>query len=92
MKKNKIKDKKKKTGKNTLLGGASKSLKKIGKGTGLAKLTTAQKVLGGAALVAVGLGYLGQRRKSTIATPPKVTTDATAAEESLASMEGAGTL
>ncbi|TGE09729.1 hypothetical protein [Hymenobacter fodinae] len=74
--------------KTTLFAGAGKSLKKLGKGTGLGKLSTTQKVLGGAALLAVGLGYLGQRRKSTPAATPNP--DAAAAEESLASMEGAG--
>lgn len=79
---------KKKPGKKSLFGGAAKSLKKLGKGSGLSRLSTTQKVLGGAALVAVGLSYFGKRRSSTPATPP--TSNATAAEESLASMEGAG--
>ncbi|SNC76189.1 hypothetical protein SAMN06265337_3259 [Hymenobacter gelipurpurascens] len=78
---------KKKSGKKSLFGGAAKSLKKLGKGSGLGRLSTTQKVLGGAALVAVGLSYFGKRRISTPATPP--TSDATAAEQSLASMEGA---
>jgi len=86
MKKNKNKNKKAKTSKKPLFGGAAKSLKKLSKGSGLAKLTTTQKVLGGAALLAVGLGYLGKRRTST---PAGVTgADANAAEASLASMEG----
>jgi hypothetical protein len=88
----KDKSKKKKAGKpakkTTLFSGAGKSLKKLGKGTGLGKLSTTQKVLGGAALLAVGLGYLGKRRSSTPAATPNP--DATAAEESLASMEGSG--
>ncbi|TGD81641.1 hypothetical protein [Hymenobacter wooponensis] len=95
MKKDKNKKKADKTGKagksgkkTTLFGGAGKSLKKLGKGTGLAKLSTTQKVLGGAALLAVGLGYLGKRRNSTPAATPN--SDAAAAEESLASMEGGG--
>ncbi|QJX46416.1 hypothetical protein HMJ29_05485 [Hymenobacter taeanensis] len=93
MKKSKNKQKKTdkaaKSGKKTsLLGGAGKSLKKLGKGTGLGKLTTTQKVLGGAALLAVGLGYLGKRRSSTPAATPNP--DAKAAEDTLASMEGSG--
>lgn len=84
MKKNK--SKKTKAGKKSLFGGAAKSLKKLSKGSGLNKLTTTQKVLGGAALLAVGLGYLGNRRTSTPAATPN--SDVTAAEESLASMEG----
>lgn len=83
MKKNK--SKKTKAGKKSLLDGATKSLKKLTKGSAFTKLTTTQKVLGGAALLAVGLGYLGKRRTST---PAAAGPDATAAEESLASMEG----
>ena len=86
MKKNK--NKKAKASKKPLFGGAAKSLKKLSKGSGLSKLTTTQKVLGGAALLAAGLGYLGKRRSSTPAAVP-ATDDATAAEASLASMEGA---
>ena len=83
MKKNK---KKKAARKQTLLGGAGKSLKKLGKGTTgrLAKLSTTQKVVGGAALVALGLGYLSQRLRKGTASPLP---DATAAEEQLAAME-----
>ena len=79
------KSKKNKTSKKTLLGGAAKSLKKIGKGTanGIGGLSTAKKVLGGAALVALGLSYLAKRRNgSAELTAP----DATAAEENMASM------
>ena len=79
------KNKKTKAGKKSLLDGAAKSFKKLSKGSGLDKLTTTQKVLGGAALLAVGLSYLGKRRTST---PAATSPDATAAEESLASMEG----
>ncbi|GAB3232287.1 hypothetical protein GCM10027346_19420 [Hymenobacter seoulensis] len=84
MKKNKNKNKK--AAKTSLFGGAAKSLKKLGKGTGLNRLTTTQKVLGGAALLAAGLSYLGKRRISTPATPPA--TDATAAEQNLSSLDG----
>jgi hypothetical protein len=87
MKKKKNKKAGKAAGKKSLFAGAGKSLKKLGKGTGLGRLTTTQKVLGGAALLAAGLGYLGQRRKSTPAATPS--TDASAAEETLASMDGA---
>lgn len=84
----KSKNKQKKASKKTsLFGGAAKSLKKIGKGTGLNTLSTTQKVLGGAALLAAGLGYLGRRRSSVPATPP---VDKGAAEENLTSMEGEG--
>ncbi|MBD2723362.1 hypothetical protein [Hymenobacter armeniacus] len=80
--------------KATLLGGATKSLKKLGKGKGLGKLSTTQKVVGGAALVALGLSYLSKRRagKAAEATAPtsstSATSDALAAEESLAAMDG----
>ncbi|MDO7844884.1 hypothetical protein Q5H92_00835 [Hymenobacter sp. M29] len=77
--------------KGTLLGGATKSLKKLGKGKTLGKLSTTQKVVGGAALVALGLSYLSKRRaaKAIDATPPvtSATSDALAAEESLAAMD-----
>jgi len=81
MKKNK---KKKAAKKQTLLGGAAKSLRKLGKGRG--RLSTTQKVVGGAALVALGLGYLAKRLRGGAATPPP---DAAAAEEQLAAMEEA---
>jgi hypothetical protein len=80
MKKNK---KKKDAKKPTLLGGAAKSLRKLGKGT-TGRLSTTQKVVGGAALVALGLGYLSKRLKKAVPTP---TPDAAAAEEQLAAME-----
>ncbi|QDA58972.1 hypothetical protein [Hymenobacter jejuensis] len=54
--------------KKTLLGGAAKSLKSLGKTTGLSRLSTVQKVVGGAALVGLGLSYLTKRR-STPAGP-----------------------
>ena len=79
MKKNK-KAKADKAGKKSLLSGAAKSLKKLRK----TKLSTTQKVVGGAALVALGLGYLSQRR-GIPATPPAA--DASAAEENLAAMD-----
>ena len=81
--------------KSSLLGGAGKSLKKLGKGKTFGKLSTTQKVVGGAALVALGLGYLSKRRaagKATDAATPSTSTSATsdalAAEESLAAMDG----
>ena len=85
MKKTKVK--KNKAGKNTLLSGAAKSLKKLR----TAKLSTTQKVVGGAALVALGLGYLSKRLNGTdIPAPADATTtaDALAAEGSLATMHG----
>ncbi|MBO2009929.1 hypothetical protein [Hymenobacter negativus] len=86
MKKTKDKAKKNKSAKKSLLGGASKSLKKLGK----RKLTTTQKVIGGVALAALGLGYLAQRRKASAAptavdTPP--ISDAEAAEQNLAALD-----
>ncbi|GAA4501617.1 hypothetical protein GCM10023172_23760 [Hymenobacter ginsengisoli] len=54
MKKNK---KKKAAKKATLLGGAAKSLKKLGKGS-VGKLSTTQKVIAGATLGALGVRYL----------------------------------
>lgn len=81
MKKNKNK-KIKPAKKTSLLSGAAKSLKKLRKSNGgLRGLSTTQKVVGGA-LVALGLGYLAKRRNATPATP-----DATAAEDTLASMD-----
>jgi len=75
--------------KSTLLGGATKSLKKLGKGKGLGKLSTTQKVVGGAALVALGLSYLSKRRKAgAAATETDTTTDAAAAEQNLAALDG----
>jgi hypothetical protein len=87
MKKTK-KQKPAKTGKKTMLGGAAKSLKKLGKGTtkGLGGLSTTQKVVGGAALVALGLSYLNKRFGKG-ATPNGSNPDAVAAEESLASLD-----
>ena len=77
-----------KTGKTTLLGGAAKSLKKLGKGTskGFGGLSTTQKVVGGAALVALGLSYLNKRRSQGDAAAT-TNPDAAAAEESLASLD-----
>ncbi|AIZ62515.1 hypothetical protein PK28_00255 [Hymenobacter sp. DG25B] len=71
--------------KKSLLSGATKSLKKLTKGGG--KMSTTQKVAGGAALVALGLGYLAKRRKDA-AKPVNTATDATAAEDNLAALEG----
>ena len=88
MKKTKDKAKKKKAGKKTtLLGGAAKSIKGLRK----SKLSTTQKVLAGATLVALGVGYLAKRLNGTDlpARPDATTTaaDADAAESSLAAME-----
>lgn len=93
MKKTKDKAKKNKAAKKStakktsLLGGAAKSIKGLRK----SKLSTTQKVLGGAALVALGVGYLAKRLNGTDlpARPDATTTaaDADAAESSLAAME-----
>jgi hypothetical protein len=75
--------------KATLLGGATKSLKKLGKGKTFGKLSTTQKVVGGAALVALGLSYLSKRRKAgAAASETDTTTDAAAAEQNLAALDG----
>ena len=75
--------------KKTLLGGASKSLQKLGKGTSrrIGGLSTTQKVVGAAALVALGLNYLSKRLGAGKA-PASTAPDASAAEESLAAMDG----
>lgn len=66
--------------KQSLLGGAAKSLKKLRK----SKFTTTQKVLAGAALAAVGLSLLAKRPgKNAASTTP----DTAAAEDSLAAMD-----
>ena len=87
MKKTKDKSKKSKASKKTtLLGGAAKSIKNLRK----SKLSTTQKVLGSAALVALGVGYLAKRLNGADlpARPDATTTaDANAAEKSLAAME-----
>lgn len=86
MKKNK-KTKVKPTKKKSLLGGAAKSLRKLGKG-GIGKLSTTQKVVGGALLLG-GLGYLAQRRNSA-AAPTVASTDTDAnTGENLTATEGA---
>ena len=66
--------------KQTLLGGAAKSLKKLRK----SKLTTTQKVLAGAALAAVGLSMLAKRSG---ANGTSTTPDTAAAEDNLAAMD-----
>ncbi|WP_046243663.1 hypothetical protein [Hymenobacter terrenus] len=84
------KTKKNKVGKkNSLFGGATKSLKKLGKGTatGISGLSTTQKVVGGAALVALGLSYLSKRRGNKSVAEETITPDATAAEENLAALD-----
>ena len=87
MKKTKDKAKKKKAGKKaTLLGGAAKSIKNLRK----SKLSTTQKVLAGAALAAIGVGYLAKRLNGTDlpARPDATTTaDLAGAEHNLAAME-----
>lgn len=81
----KTKTKKVKSGKKTtLLAGAGKSLKKLGSNIG--GLSTTQKVAGGAAIVALGLSFLAKRRNGS-QSAAEATSDATAAEESLATME-----
>ena len=83
------KTKKIKNGKKTsLLGGATKSLRKLGRGTAnsISGLSTTQKVVGSAALVALGLSYFSKRNgKHAVAAG---TDDATAAEHSLNAMDG----
>lgn len=68
MKKNK---KKKIAKKATLLSGAAKSLKKLGKGS-VGRLSTTQKVLAGTAIGALGVRYLVKKLSK-----PKTTTAAT---------------
>ncbi|HEX8327891.1 MAG TPA: hypothetical protein VF629_10145 [Hymenobacter sp.] len=74
--------------KTTLLGGAAKSLKNLGKRNKNGGLSTTQKVVGGAALVVLGLSYWNTRRKAGASTAPETTPDATAAEENLAALDG----
>ncbi|RYU78111.1 hypothetical protein [Hymenobacter persicinus] len=85
MKKTKKTKTKAKAGKKSLLGGAAKSLRKLGKGSGLSKLSTTQKVVGGTALVALGLSYLATRPKN--AGRATATPDAAAAEQNLTALE-----
>ena len=82
------KNKKNKADKKGLLGGAAKSLKKLKKGTAnsIGGLSTTQKVVGGAALVAFGLSYLAKRRGNSD-TLASGTSDATAAEQNLSALE-----
>ncbi|QKG58030.1 hypothetical protein GKZ68_16225 [Hymenobacter sp. BRD128] len=78
MKKNK---KKKIAKKATLLGGAAKSLKKLGKGS-VGKLSTTQKVLAGTALGALGVRLLVKKLnkpKTAAATDAGTSTDFAAA-------------
>lgn len=78
-KKNKKADKPKKN--KTLFGGAAQSVKNVG------KLTSGQKVAGGAALLAAwGLGYWAQRRRTT--TKTATNPNAAGAEQQLASLQG----
>lgn len=80
------KNKKNKAGKKkSLLGGAAKSLKKLGQGTGIGRLSTAQKVVGGATLVALGVRFLARRRTSSAAGPAP-TADPASAEHNLAAL------
>jgi hypothetical protein len=82
------KNKKNKAGKKTtLFSGAAKSLKRLGKSKKNGGFSTTQKVVGGAALVALGLSYLNTRRGKT-SSAAETTPDATAAEENLAGLDG----
>jgi hypothetical protein len=83
------KNKKSKVAKKTLLGGAAKSLKKLSKGTanGIGGLSTTQKVIGGAALVALGWNYLANRRGKTASATTDTASDASAAEQNLAALD-----
>ncbi len=81
------KNKKNKAGKKkSLLGGAAKSLKKLGQGTGIGRLSTAQKVVGGATLVALGVRFLARNRRTSSAAGPTPTADAASAEHNLAAL------
>ena len=84
MKKTQDQARKNKAGKkNTLLAGAAKSIKNLRK----SKLSTTQKVVGSAVLVALGIGYLAKRLngRDLPARPDATTTaDAPAPETSLA--------
>ena len=79
----KIKDKNKGAKKTTLLRGASKSLRKFGKDatSSLSGLSTTQKVVGGATLLALGLSYLNKRRTNG------ATANAAGAEQNLATLD-----
>lgn len=82
------KNKKIKNGKKTtLLGGATKSLRKLSKGTAnkISGLSTTQKVVGSAALVALGLSYFRKRNGKTTGDAD---TDVSAAEHNLSAMDG----
>lgn len=98
MKKNKkAKDKSKTAQKTTLLRGATESLRKLSKGTtnSIGRLSTTQKVVGGATLLALGLNYLNKRRRATgDSTAASPTPDAAGAEQNLADLneEHPGTL
>lgn len=75
--------------KTTLLRGAAKSLRKLSKGTtnSIGRLSTAQKVVGGATLLALGLSYLNKRRRATgDSSAPSSTPDAAGAEQNLAGL------
>ncbi|MGI4821442.1 MAG: hypothetical protein ACRYFV_09550 [Janthinobacterium lividum] len=88
------KTKKKKADKKkpTLLGGAAKSIKKLGKGTAasVGKLSTTQKVLAGATLAALGVSYVRKQIAKSKAAAPADTTlanDATVAEQNLTNLD-----
>ena len=88
MKKNKKKKAAKKNG--SLLGGAAKSLKKLGKGK-----ATAPTLLIGAALVGLGARYLSKRRAQKKAAVPANgarNDDAVLAEFNLTSLEEEATV
>lgn len=84
----KLKDKKKSVKKTGLLGGAAKSLRKLGKGTTrrIGGLSTTQKVVGATTLVALGLSYLNKRRKAG-AAPNNLSESAAYAEENRAALD-----
>jgi hypothetical protein len=95
MKKTKQKkaDKKKSAKKKpTLLGGAAKSIKKLGKGTAasVGKLSTTQKVLAGATLAALGVSYVRKqlaKNKAAAPTDTAIANDATVAEQNLDNLD-----
>ena len=80
-------DKRKSARKTTLLGGASKSLRKLGKGAtnSIGSLSTTQKVVGGATLLALGLSYFNKRR-SRAAKGDTTAASVTGAEQNLAAI------
>ena len=70
--------------KEGLLGGARKVLKKIGQDYSLRRLSTAQKVVGGISIVAMGIGYLVKQRGTLL---PLESHPTNAAERQLTALE-----